>query len=101
MRQKNELPVSITISANAVAVLIVPISCPIQSSATSARQQVAQFTHIQALGDSANKPSKNDIEAAKQTKKNVWVVSQSGLWSVDPSGNVANVYSDPDWMKKN
>jgi hypothetical protein len=53
-----------------------------------------------STGGFSDKPSKNDIEAAKQTKKNVWVVSQSGLWSVDANGAVTNVFSDPDRMKK-
>jgi hypothetical protein len=47
----------------------------------------------------SDKPSKNDIEVAKQTKKNVWVVSSSGLWNVDPSGEVSNVYQSPTWFK--
>jgi hypothetical protein len=53
-----------------------------------------------SIGGFSDKASKSDIEAAKQTKKNVWVVSQSGLWAVSPDGSVSNVFSDPEWMKK-
>lgn len=40
-----------------------------------------------STGGFSDKPSKNDIEAAKQTKKNVWVVSQSGLWQLRSGSN--------------
>lgn len=46
------------------------------------------------------KPSQNDINAAKTTHKTVWVASKRGLFAVDPAGQVTQVYSDPDWMKK-
>ena len=53
-----------------------------------------------SVGGFSPRPSKNDIEVAKQTKKTVYVVGSQGLFAVDPGGDVTNVYSDPDWMKK-
>jgi hypothetical protein len=45
-------------------------------------------------------PSPADIEAAKKAKKTIWVVSRSGLSSIDPSGAVSRVYSVDDLTKK-
>jgi hypothetical protein len=45
-------------------------------------------------------PSQDDIDAAKKAKKTIWVVSRSGLYSVDPSGNVSHLYQNSDWMNK-
>ena len=53
-----------------------------------------------SVGGFSPRPSKNDIEVAKQTKKTVYVVGAQGLFAVDPSGVVTNVFSDPEWMKK-
>lgn len=46
----------------------------------------------------SDKPSGNDIEVAKQSHRVVYVVSQSGLWSVDPAGKVEQVFKSPTWM---
>ena len=55
---------------------------------------------VASVGGFSSRPSQNDIEVAKQTKKTVYVVWCSGLFAVDPSGNVTNTYSDLNWMKK-
>ena len=49
---------------------------------------------------SSDRPSSNDVEAAKKIKKNIWVTSRTGLWNVDPNGKVTQVYDNSDWMTK-
>jgi hypothetical protein len=48
--------------------------------------------------DRTDKPSTDDIEIAKRVHKTIFVVSRSGLWSVDPGGAVSHVFQDPGWM---
>jgi hypothetical protein len=55
---------------------------------------------VPSVGGFSSRPSQNDIEVAKQTKRLCTSFGARGLFAVDPSGNVTNVYSDPDWMKK-
>jgi hypothetical protein len=63
--------------------------------------QAMALVHAHPLvGGFSPRPAKNDIEVAKQTEKTLCVVGSQGLFAVDPSGNVTNVYSDPEWMKK-
>jgi hypothetical protein len=57
------------------------------------------YTHP-AVGGWSNRPSENDVNVAKKLKQNVWVVSRSGLRNVDKDGQITNVHSDPEWMKK-
>jgi hypothetical protein len=45
-------------------------------------------------------PSPGDIAAAKAAHKTVWLTSKYGLFSVDPSGKVTNIFKSDDWMKK-
>lgn len=44
-------------------------------------------------------PSQNDITAAKQIRKTIWVGSSNGLYSIDPGGKVTQVFNKADWMK--
>ena len=44
------------------------------------------------------KPSKNDIEIAKKTGKQIYVLSQQGLYGVDGKGQVTLVKSGTSWM---
>jgi hypothetical protein len=48
----------------------------------------------------SDKPSANDVAAAKKMKKNVWVTSRTGLWDADPNGKLTQVFKDSDWMDK-
>ena len=50
--------------------------------------------------DRIDKPSADDIGIAKRVHKTVFVVSRSGLWSVDPTGNVTQVFQGPGWMEE-
>jgi len=50
--------------------------------------------------DRIDKPSDDDREIAKRVKKTIFVVSRSGLWSVDPIGVVTQVFQGPGWMEK-
>jgi hypothetical protein len=55
-----------------------------------------QHTHPNASSD---KPSQNDVEAAKKIKKPIYVTSRTGLWMVRPSdGKVIQVYKNPTWF---
>jgi hypothetical protein len=45
-------------------------------------------------------PSQPDIDVAKKEKQNVYVVSQQGLFLVEPSGNVVHVFNNNDWMRE-
>jgi len=42
-------------------------------------------------------PSEADKNAAKKAHTTVWVASKDGLYSVDPSGQVTKVFTNPDW----
>jgi hypothetical protein len=46
------------------------------------------------------RPSHEDINVAKKTKRVVMVASRSGLWEVGPDGSVSRIYKDPSWMDK-
>jgi hypothetical protein len=48
--------------------------------------------------DRTDKPSADDIAIAKRVHKTIFVVSRSGLWSVDPSGDTTQVFKNPNWM---
>jgi hypothetical protein len=50
--------------------------------------------------DRIDKPSDDDREIARRVHKTVFVVSRSGLWSVDPAGAVTQVFQSPGWMEK-
>jgi hypothetical protein len=53
-------------------------------------------SHPNATSD---KPSGNDVEAAKKISKPVYVTSRSGLWEVRPSdGKVLQVFKSPTWF---
>jgi hypothetical protein len=45
-------------------------------------------------------PSQPDIDVAKNFKHNVYVVTASGLWLVEPDGNLVHVFTNNDWMSK-
>jgi hypothetical protein len=44
-------------------------------------------------------PSDEDRTAAKMNKSTLWICSRSGLWSVDPGGQVTHVFTNREWMK--
>ena len=44
-------------------------------------------------------PSATDIEVAKNNGENVYVVTSSGLWQVEPSGKVNHVFTNHAWMR--
>ena len=46
----------------------------------------------------SDQPSANDVEIANKSHRVVYVVSRSGLWSVDPAGKVEQVFESPTWM---
>jgi hypothetical protein len=46
------------------------------------------------------KPSELDINIAKTTHKMVYVGSRDGLYSVDPDGNVRQVFTTVNWYDK-
>jgi hypothetical protein len=52
-------------------------------------------THPNASSD---KPSANDVEAAKKIKKPIYVTSRTGLWMASPDGKVTQVFKSPSWM---
>lgn len=45
-------------------------------------------------------PSPPDIDVAKNFKLNVYVLTASGLWLVEPDGNLVHVFTNNDWMGK-
>ena len=45
-------------------------------------------------------PSPPDIDVAKNFKLNVYVLAASGLWLVEPDGNLVHVFTNNDWMSK-
>ena len=45
-------------------------------------------------------PSQPDIDVAKNSHQNVYVVTSSGLWLAEPSGQVTQVFKNNDWMKE-
>ena len=45
-------------------------------------------------------PSPPDIDVAKNFKLNVYVLTASGLWLVEPDGNLVHVFTNIDWMNK-
>jgi hypothetical protein len=45
-------------------------------------------------------PSSPDIDVAKNFKLNVYVLAASGLWLVEPDGNLVHVFTNNDWMNK-
>jgi hypothetical protein len=47
-----------------------------------------------------DQPSETDIQAAKKSKTQMYVVSRTGLWSVDGrnGGKVTQVFSNPNWL---
>jgi hypothetical protein len=53
-------------------------------------------THPNASSD---KPSANDVEAAKKIKKPIYVTSRTGLWVATPDGKVAQVFKSPTWFQ--
>ncbi len=55
-------------------------------------------THPNASSD---KPSANDVEAAKKIKKPIYVTSRTGLWVATPDGKVTQVFKSPTWMTDN
>ena len=55
-----------------------------------------QHTHPNASSD---KPSANDVEAAKKIKKPIYVTSRTGLWVATPDGKVAQVFKSPTWFQ--
>jgi hypothetical protein len=55
-----------------------------------------QHTHPNASSD---KPSANDVEAAKKIKKPIYVTSRTGLWMVSPGdGKITRVFKSPTWF---
>jgi hypothetical protein len=46
------------------------------------------------------RPSELDVNIAKATHKMVYVGSRDGLYSVDPDGNVRQVFSTANWYDK-
>jgi hypothetical protein len=54
-----------------------------------------QHTHPNASSD---KPSANDVEAAKKIKKPIYVTSRTGLWMASPDGKVTQVFKSPTWF---
>jgi hypothetical protein len=72
-------------------------------TAGSMKQQVgpdtllALHTHPDA-GDS--RPSPQDIQAAKQTGKQIYVESRDGLFGIDAQGNVTHIYNGTQWLNK-
>lgn len=49
---------------------------------------------------SLDKPSQNDVAAAKKIGKVIYVSSRTGLWKVDASGKVTQIFTDPEWATK-
>lgn len=45
-------------------------------------------------------PSDADKEAAIKSKRTIYVVSSRGLFSVDPTGKVTQVFDNPNWMSQ-
>jgi hypothetical protein len=45
-------------------------------------------------------PSVDDVEAARKAHRVIWVTSRAGLFSVDPSGKVEQIFSKADWMNE-
>ena len=45
-------------------------------------------------------PSADDIAAAKMAHRTIWVTSRAGLFSVDPGGQVTQIFSKADWMNE-
>jgi hypothetical protein len=45
-------------------------------------------------------PSQPDIDVAKNSKLNVYVVTASGLWLAEPDGSLVHVFANNDWMNK-
>jgi hypothetical protein len=45
-------------------------------------------------------PSQADIDVAKDNQQNVYVVTSSGLWQVEPDGTVNHVFATNNWMSK-
>lgn len=45
----------------------------------------------------SGRPSQQDIDNAKNLHKTSYVVSKDGLQAIDPSGQVTQVFSRPDW----
>lgn len=45
-------------------------------------------------------PSAEDIESAKFLRKTVFVESRTGLYSVNPNGQVFHVFPEQDWFSK-
>jgi hypothetical protein len=54
-----------------------------------------QHTHPNGSSD---KPSTNDVEAAKKIKKPIYVTSRTGLWMASPDGKVTQVFKSPTWF---
>jgi hypothetical protein len=44
-------------------------------------------------------PSQADIDVAKDNRQNVYVLTSSGLWQVEPDGIVNHVFASNDWMR--
>jgi hypothetical protein len=45
-------------------------------------------------------PSTEDIDSAKSLRKTVFVESRTGLYSINPNGQVSHVFPEPDWFTK-
>jgi hypothetical protein len=55
-----------------------------------------QHSHSNASSD---KPSANDVEAAKKINKPIYVTSRTGLWMVSPGdGKITQVFKSPTWF---
>jgi hypothetical protein len=55
-----------------------------------------QHTHPNASSD---KPSANDVEAAKKIGKPIYVTSRTGFWMVSPKDRkVTQVFKSPTWF---
>lgn len=44
-------------------------------------------------------PSQVDIDLARKNRENVYVVTSSGLWQVEPDGKVNHLFVNNDWMR--
>jgi len=73
-----------------------PHTTPKDSITVNSNDLGVVHTHPDVSG---GQPSPQDIAAAKQVHKFVWVASKDGLWSVSPHGEVTRVFNKSDWMK--
>ena len=45
-------------------------------------------------------PSAGDIKSAQMLRKTIFVESRTGLYSIDPDGNVRHLFNEVDWFSK-